>query len=111
MGLMAILVHIAMLTSPPDPIAGTASWYDYMPRQAAAGPALREALGKDWRGQIVTVCVSRETSSACAKVRLTDWCQCHRGTNRERIIDLDRRTFAVLGVPPSRGIAKVRVHL
>ena len=101
-GLFAILAQIASAVAP---IPGVASWYDYRPRQAAAGPALREALGPSWRGQVVTVC-----AATCTKVRLTDWCQCYKGQRRERIIDLDRRSFVVLGVLPSRGIAKVKIY-
>jgi hypothetical protein len=89
-------------------LRGTASWYDWHPREAAAGPALRAALGPDWRGQVVTVCRIAETVAACAKVTLTDWCQCYRGEDRERIIDLDRATFALFA-PPSAGIVTVTV--
>ena len=82
---------------------GRASWYDWRPREAAAGPALRAAL-VDWRGRVVTVC----TATTCATVTLTDWCECYRGTPTERIIDLDRRTFALL-LPPRRGLVRVTV--
>ena len=32
-------------------IKGRASWYNYVPGGAAAGPRLRAMLGKNWRGQ------------------------------------------------------------
>ena len=46
---------------------------------AAAGPALRRALG-DWRGRIVWVNGIR--------VKLIDWCQCYKGERLEKVIDL-----------------------
>ncbi len=78
-------------------LRGTATWYAYRPGQAAAGPALRRALGKSWRGRTVTVNGQRVT--------LTDWCACGGG----RIIDLDSRTFAALA-PLSRGVMRVKVR-
>ena len=33
---------------------GLSTWYRYVDGQAAAGPALRAFLGKDWRGMTVT---------------------------------------------------------
>ncbi len=46
----------------------------------AAGPALRAAIGSDWRGRIVTVDGIR--------VKLIDWCQCYAGEPNEKLIDL-----------------------
>jgi hypothetical protein len=105
--LPAVVLAASMaLSTPTSPatVAGTASWYDFYPRQAAAGPRLRAMLGSGWRGSTVKVCVL----SKCLAVRLTDWCQCYRGTARERLIDLDDRTFAAL-MPLSRGIVRVKV--
>jgi hypothetical protein len=84
---------------------GTASWYDYKVGQAAAGPALRAALGPNWRGQTVEVWHKDKH----VRVVLTDWCQCFKDTNRERIIDLDIRSFAALA-PASRGLIPVEVR-
>jgi rare lipoprotein A (peptidoglycan hydrolase) len=81
------------------PVVGTATWYRYHEGQAAAGPALRRALGAKWRGQRVTVCTLE-----CVTVRLTDWCACHHG----RVIDLDRRDFAKLD-DPGFGVIPVMV--
>lgn len=83
-------------------LRGQATWYRWREGEAAAGPALREALGPSWRGRTVKVCVE----AACVSVRLTDFCQCHKGTDRERVIDLDRDSFARLA-PPSRGVIEV----
>ena len=84
-------------TKPSRALTGRATWYAYRPGQAAAGPALRRALGKSWRGRTVTVNGQRVT--------LTDWCACGGG----RIIDLDSRTFAALA-PLSRGVMRVKVR-
>ena len=86
-------------------LTGTASWYDYVPGGAAAGPALRSALGKGWRGQTVSVCAEGD----CVRVMLSDWCQCYWKQPRERLIDLDVRSFARLA-PTSRGVIKVTVQ-
>lgn len=47
---------------------------------AAAGPALREAIGPDWRGRVITV--------DGIKVKLIDWCQCYQGEPNEKLLDL-----------------------
>lgn len=80
---------------------GTASWYYAPITEAAAGPALRVG---SWRGRVVSVC----TDDRCIRVRLTDWCQCYKGTRRERIIDLPKSAFARLA-HPSRGLVGVKV--
>jgi hypothetical protein len=103
----AIVLAASMTLNPPAPVVeGTASWYNWHPREAAAGPRLRALLGRDWRGKTVKVCVSHH----CALVRLTDWCGCFKGTARERLIDLDDHVFAALA-PLSRGLLRVRVVL
>lgn len=79
-------------------VSGLSSWYRYTAGEAAAGPALRRALGRGWRGRIVTVCARR-----CIRVRLTDWCACP-----QRLIDLDARSFAQLA-PLSRGLLRVAI--
>jgi hypothetical protein len=92
-------------TRSPEPfVVGIASWYRWHPGEAAAGPALRKALGPTWRGTVVTVC-----GEHCLKVVLTDWCQCYQGTERERLIDLDRRAFAGLA-DPKTGLTRVVVR-
>ena len=100
----AVILAGAALASAFAPLSGTASWYRYHEGQAAAGPALRQMLGPDWRGMTVQVC-----AATCISVVLTDWCQCYRGTGRERLIDLDRRDFAALAAP-SRGLVQVTVR-
>lgn len=85
-------------------ITGIASWYRYVPGGAAAGPALRRALGPGWRGTVVTVCAGDRCVYGIA---LSDWCGCN--TANEKLIDLDRASFAQLA-DPSRGIVKVTVR-
>jgi hypothetical protein len=82
-------------------VSGSATWYDYVPGGAAAGPALRAALGSGWRGTRVSVCAG----GRCVQAVLSDWCLCSGG----RVIDLDVRSFARLA-PPSAGIVAVTVR-
>jgi hypothetical protein len=57
---------------------------------AAAGPALRAAIGPDWRGRIVYVDGIR--------VKLIDWCECTGGsTGVEKLLDLYYDVFARAG--------------
>jgi hypothetical protein len=86
--------------APVRTVAGKATWYAYVPGHAAAGPALRRALGKGWRGTKVTAC----SAGRCVRVTLSDWCACGHG----RVIDLDVRSFARLA-DPSRGVITVEV--
>lgn len=82
-------------------IRGNATWYDYVPGGAAAGPRLRDALGSTWRGTRVSVC----HAGRCVRVKLSDWCLCSHGN---RVIDLDSRSFARLA-DPGRGVIEVQV--
>lgn len=86
--------------APAAVLRGTATWYAYVPGGAAAGPALRRALGPGWRNRTVTVCAG----GRCVRARLSDWCRCPGG----RAVDLDVRSFARLA-PPSRGVLPVTV--
>ena len=103
----AAIVALALaLGSVGNPaIGGNATWYKYHEGQAAAGPALRDALGPDWRGQTVTVCADR-----CIAVRLSDWCACGDRHGKATLLDLDARDFARLA-PLSSGIVEVSVEL
>jgi hypothetical protein len=89
-------------------VSGVATWYRWRVGQAAAGPGLRKALGKGWRGRVVWACPKgvRWSEKRCARVRLTDWCLCSKGN---RVVDLDRRSFAKLA-DPSRGILAVDIY-
>ena len=56
---------------------------------AAAGPALREAIGPGWRGRVVSV--------DGIAVKLVDWCQCYQGQRQEKLIDLYYDVFRRVG--------------
>jgi hypothetical protein len=86
--------------------AGAATYYRWLPGQAAAGPALRRALGKDWRGSRVLVC----RATRCVSVVLSDWCACGARHGVPTVIDLDVRVFARLA-PKSLGVIPVTVRL
>jgi hypothetical protein len=83
-------------------VRGQATWYATGPGRgdAAAGPALRRALGKRWRGSLVHVCAK----GRCVQVRLSDWCAC----SGKRVIDLSDEDFKRLA-PLSTGVIKVEV--
>jgi rare lipoprotein A (peptidoglycan hydrolase) len=83
-------------------VRGQATWYATGPgrRHAAAGPALRRALGRDWRGEWVTVIARGHRIT----VQLTDWCRCGHG----RVIDLSDEDFKRLA-PLSTGVIKVQI--
>ena len=86
----------------PAAARGTASWYATGPAGvAAAGRALREALGPSWRHSRVRVTASGRSVT----VTLGDWCGCPGG----RLIDLPAAAFARLA-PLSRGLVTVEVR-
>lgn len=82
---------------------GVASWYG-TGTVAAAGPALRRSLGPGWRGELVRV----SSGPRSVIVRLSDWCQCYRGTKGERVIDLGADAFRELA-PLAVGVLHVEV--
>lgn len=89
-----------VVSGPSGSLSGLASWYCLAGRSActtgygpdcacaAAGPAIRAALGS-WRGRVVTVSNGR----ASAQVRLVDWCACPGG----RVLDLYAYPFGMIG--------------
>jgi hypothetical protein len=85
-------------------LRGYATWYRTAGLVAAAGPALRRALGRGWRGQRVTVCAER-----CVRVTLADWCACGPRHGRPTLLDLSDDAFARLA-PLSRGVIAVVVR-
>lgn len=88
----------------PD-LRGLATWYRVDGLVAAAGPAVRKALGPGWRGSTVRVCAER-----CLAVRLVDWCACGPRNGRPTLLDLSDAAFAELAPLPS-GVVWVRVSL
>ena len=86
-------------TGAPAGARGTASWFATGPAGvAAAGRALRDALGPSWRHSRVRVTANGRSVT----VTLGDWCGCPGG----RVIDLDAGSFARLA-PLSRGLVTV----
>lgn len=69
---------------------------------AAAGPALRSALGVGWRGRSVTVASGPHRVT----VRLVDWCSCPGG----RLLDLYSSAFRRLA-PLSVGVLPATVEV
>lgn len=85
-------------------VSGKASWYCRAGRSpcragypdtagadyyAAAGPALRAAIGgvessTAYKGRVVHVC----NTGICVDVKLVDWCQCYYRQADEKLIDL-----------------------
>lgn len=110
----ALLLALAVLSggrgidaAPPGPpamaLSGTASWFASPRGSAAAGPALRAALGPSWRGTEVTVTAGGRS----ATVRVSDWCLCRVGGS-VRLIDLPRADFGALA-DPSLGLVASEV--
>lgn len=88
-------------TTATDALRGVASWFRAPSGTAAAGPALRRALGSDWRGSRVSVC----GPEGCATVRLTDWMR------RDRMVDLNAGSFRAVCGPLSVGVCRVTVDV
>lgn len=84
-------------------IMGRATWYDWRPREAAAGPALRAAL-VDWRGATVIV----RSGDRQVRVKLTDHCACGDRNGVPTVIDLDVASFEALA-PRGAGVIAVEV--
>lgn len=72
----------------------------------AAGPVLRRALGKGWRGDHVLVC----KGDRCLEVILNDWCACGPRNGLPTLIDLSDEAFRWLA-PLSRGVMVVRIDV
>ena len=97
---MAALLCFSPVSAGEQLASGSATWYcnpgisrctKGFPAggaYAAAGPALRAALGSSWRGHRVGVC----NASRCVTVRLIDWCAC----GGDHVIDLYHSAFVSL---------------
>lgn len=89
-------------------VGGYATWYDAACHPcAAAGPALREFVGPDWRGSVVEVC---GPAGACVSVALLDWCACGERHGQPTLLDLDRRSFARLAAPTA-GLVAISIEI
>ena len=105
-GLILALALIANGAIGTPLLGGAATWYDAPTRtDAAAGPALRDLLGSDWRGSWVTV----RHDGRSVTVRLTDWCACGDRNGKATLLDLDDVAFAELA-PLAAGVIAVEVE-
>jgi hypothetical protein len=84
---------------------GLSTWYAGRAGEAAAGPALRDALGPGWRGRRVRV----EAGGRAVVVRLSDWCACGDRAGQPTLIDLSAADFRRLS-PLRRGIISVAIE-
>lgn len=93
------------ISEPLVAVRGFATWYDACGSCAAAGPALRRALGSDWRGSWVKV----SAGDRSVRVRLSDWCACSPRHGTPTVIDLSRSSFRALA-PLGQGVVRVIVE-
>ena len=116
---------------PPSAIRGRATWYDATKNNAwytqpnkwgkavklyaAAGPALRRALGGiKWQMKPRAIWVESVKTGERVKVWVVDWCGCHGRKNDSldtRLVDLAPAVWEKLGVDLGRGVMKVRITL
>jgi hypothetical protein len=89
------LIRVASATG----LSGVASWFASPIGVSAAGPALRAALGANWRGRQVSVCAGPR----CVSTILGDWMRA------DRLIDLDVNVFPAVCGPLSLGLCEVKV--
>jgi hypothetical protein len=115
----------------PKPIRGRATWYDATKNNAwytqpnkwgkavrlyaAAGPALRRALGGiKWQMKPRAIWVESVQTGVRVKVWVVDWCGCY-GSKKDaldtRLVDLAPAVWDALGVPLGQGVMKVRITL
>lgn len=76
---------------------------------AAAGPALRTAIGgiessRAYSGKIVRVC--NDNNGKCVNVKLVDWCQCYYKQSHEKVIDLYKDAWDAIS---SGGMGRVTI--
>ena len=97
-------------TKHTDTLGGVATWHatgrDGF--YAAAGPALRRAIGPNWRGSHVLV--ARYGTTKGVEVVLNDWCACGDRHGYSTLLDLSDEAFRALA-PLSRGVIRVAVDI
>ena len=91
-------------------VRGVASWYGsshgYAGIAHVAMPGARFlAVGRT--APRARVCAE----GRCTVVRVVDWCGCHVGTGRARVVDLSAMTVQRLGLDTARGVYRVTVTL
>jgi len=105
---LSLTLALQVVTAlPSSGLPGHATWYGTGPGSgtAAAGPALRAALGPHWRAQRVRVC-RVATPVRCVVVRLRDWCSCRVPG---RLVDLAVADFSRLRAL-RMGTVRIRVY-
>lgn len=108
----------------PVVVAGKASWYDAKRNgqsawytragikfYAAAGPALRAALGGYAYRETYEVKITNLDTGLSATAWVVDWCQCSEGRPTEKAVDLSPALFKALGVSLSRGVQRVTIEV
>ena len=125
-------VHAPGWTFPGKrPLVGRATWYDATKNNAwytqpnkwgkavklyaAAGPALRRALGGiKWQMKPRAIWVESVKTGKRVKVWVVDWCGCYGRKNDSldtRLVDLAPAVWEKLGVDLGRGVMKVLITL
>jgi len=97
--------------APSNEVVGTASNYPSTDGWiGGATVALPGDLGGRYTGEVnghVTVCADR-----CVRLPVVDWCECHRGTEDVRVVDLSHAAWPlVTDAPLEQGLVEVRVLL
>lgn len=92
---------------------GQSTWYTRagITNYAAAGPALRNVKHFAWGVEPYQVEITVLKTGRTALVWVVDWCQCSKGEDDERLIDLAPAVWDLLGVDLSRGVMDVNVEV
>ena len=112
------------------PLKGLATWYDAYRNNAwytqpnkwgkavklyaAAGPALRAAIGHKYMRKPFAIFVKSKKTGIEVKVWVVDWCGCY-GKAKDpldtRLIDLAPAVWAKLGVPLGQGVMRIEIRI